>query len=122
MRVLFLQDNGLNESIPVAEIAGYLRSNGHECALLLERNEKNFYGKILDYDPGLVIVPWDVGANEWVRPLAAHLKKHVSAPAIFCGSFPTLKPQVVCEENVDLICQGECEEALLDLIQTLEAK
>lgn len=121
MRVLFLQDNGLNESIPVTEIAGYLRHHGHGCGLLLERNEKNFYGKILEFKPGLVIVPWDVGANAWVRPLAAHLKKHVSAPVVFCGSFPTLKPQVICEENVDLVCQGECEEALLDIIRAVEA-
>ena len=35
MRVLFIQNNGIQESIGVANLSGILKSGGHETHLLL---------------------------------------------------------------------------------------
>ena len=47
MRILFLQDNGINESLALTELSAYLKSAGHTTELFLEREEKISLAKLL---------------------------------------------------------------------------
>ena len=40
----------------LAGIAGLLHSKGHECELFIERNEKDFFGRVVAFKPDLIVL------------------------------------------------------------------
>ncbi len=52
MRILFVQNNGIQESIGIANLSGILKANGHETDLLLVSHTPDLIGAITRYDPG----------------------------------------------------------------------
>src|SRR5947208_1051444 len=52
MRVLFIQNNGIQESICVANLSGILKANGHQTDLLLVSHTPDLIAAIRRYDPG----------------------------------------------------------------------
>lgn len=77
MRVAFLQDNGINESLSLTDVAGLLHSKGHECELFIERNERDFLGSVVAFRPDLVVLPLDI----WGEKVAGH--RRASEPPSF---------------------------------------
>ena len=121
MKILFLQDNGINESLAVTDVAGLLRSRGHECDLLIMRNERRFREKIARSGAGLVVVPVDIWGEEAALALAVKAKESLDAPLVFCGTYPLLFPEIVERPEVDLVVRGEAEFPILDIANNLEA-
>ena len=54
MKVLFVQNNGIQESIGVANLSGILKANGHDTDLLLVSHTPDLIGAIERYEPGLI--------------------------------------------------------------------
>lgn len=52
--------------------------------------------------------------------ITRHLRSTIAAPIIWGGVHPTLRPEE-CLEQADLICVGEGEDALLELVQKMAA-
>jgi len=121
MKVVFLQDNGINESLSLTDIAGLLEDRGHECDLFLERNERNFYAKIADSDPGLIVVPMDIWGEKKAIDIAGEVKRKIEVPIVFAGTFPLLIPEVIEKPGVDMICVGEAEFPILELADAIES-
>jgi len=46
MKVLFVQNNGIQESIGIANLSGILKANGHETDLLLVSHTPDLIGAI----------------------------------------------------------------------------
>ncbi len=121
MKVLFLQDKGINESLALCDVSALLKANHHICDILIEKNERNFINSIKTFSPNLIVVPWDVGANAWACRIAKMLKANFNVPTVFCGTYPTFQPEEVFKnQDIEIICIGECEYALLDLVNRLE--
>ena len=55
------------------------------------------------------------------KDLTQKLKKHINIPVLWGGIHPTVKPED-CLNDVDLVCVGEGEEALLELLNKLVSK
>ena len=54
MRVLFIQNNGIQESIGIANLSGILKANGHRTDLLLVSHTPDLLRAIRKFDPGLI--------------------------------------------------------------------
>ncbi|HOX28383.1 MAG TPA: hypothetical protein PLQ76_04420, partial [bacterium] len=121
MKVIFLQDNGINESLSVTDAAGLLKANGHECDLFIEKNERSFEQRIKDASPGLIVVPMDIWGERKVLGIAERAKKTVDAPILFCGTYPLLFPEISDDDSVDIVCLGEAEYPILELANHLES-
>jgi radical SAM superfamily enzyme YgiQ (UPF0313 family) len=120
MKVIFLQDNGINESLAVTDISGLLKSRGHETDLFFKKNEKRFASKVGESGAGLIVVPMDIWGERVALSLAAEAKGVSDAPIVFCGTYPMLFPEVINDSQVDIVSRGESEYAILDLVERLE--
>lgn len=120
MKVIFLQDNGINESLSVTDVAGLLESRGHECDLFLERNERDFYGEVERSAPGLVVIPMDVWGEKKAIDMAEKVKERIDTPIVFAGTYPLLMPEIIERRGVDIVCIGEAEYPILELAERIE--
>jgi len=121
-RLLFVQDNGVNENLGVMSIAGMLRAHGHEVdLLLLDEHPKNYADLVAGYDPDLVALSFMTGNREWAYATARVLKEKFAKPIIMGGVHPTLFPEDIDLGVVDYVCVGEGEYPALELMNALDA-
>jgi len=119
-RVLFLQEIAF-DVLGVMYLSGYLKKNGHECDILIKTEEKkNFYPKIREYNPDLVAFSVTIGYQNYYMEEAEKIKNILDVPVIFGGPHLTYYPETIEHPAVDIICRGEGEEALLDLLNALD--
>lgn len=119
MKVLFLQDNGINESPAIWDISSLLKSRGIDTELILENQEKNFIKKISEYSPDVFIIPADIGGEVWAEETLKKIKRIFKKPVILCGTYPTFTPEVIEKEEVEIIALGEIDYALLEFLENL---
>ncbi len=138
MKVAFV--NNSNESLGVEYLSAYLKQHGHSTKVFVDPqlfNDENirsdFLRRFFDYKKKLVreiiayspdIIGFSVVSDfyPWACLLAEEIKKHCSIPIIFGGIHPTTMPeQVINNSFVDMLCIGEGEEALLEVVEKLKA-
>ena len=123
MHVLFLQDNGINESLLICEASAHLKACGHRTSLLLEREERDLRGAVEGLSPDLVVVQASVLAHNWVRRTCRWLKRHFPGlPVVLAGSHVTFYPDLLKFDEVDMLIVGEAEHALVDLLDALAGR
>jgi anaerobic magnesium-protoporphyrin IX monomethyl ester cyclase len=120
VRVLFIQNNGIQESIGVANLSGILKANGHETDLLLVSHTPDLIDRIRAYEPGLIAFSALTGVHHSLEKLAVVIKRHVSIPIIVGGPHPTYSPEMILSPGIDVICRGEGELAMLELADTMQ--
>jgi anaerobic magnesium-protoporphyrin IX monomethyl ester cyclase len=120
MRVLFVQDNGINESLALAELSARLMRDGHETRLLLAREERSLTRAALNYTPGLIILPCNVFASRFVLKTAGVLKTVLpDVPILVGGTHPTFAPDLIRHHTIDLQLVGEADVAVPALVEQL---
>src|SRR5436190_9326886 len=120
MKVLFIQNNGIQESIGVANLSGILKANGHQTDLLLVSHTPDLIGSIRAYDPALIAFSALTGVHHSIESLAIRIKRELKTPIIVGGPHPTYSPDLILNPAVDIICRGEGELAMLELADTME--
>ena len=123
MKILFLQDNGLNESLALTELSSFLQKANHQTNIFLEKEEKNdLFIKIKKYEPHLIFIPCSILAHNWSLNLLKKIRKSSNVPIVLAGTHPTFYPNIIeREDDVDIILLGEAEETTLELCEKLEA-
>lgn len=132
MRVLFIYPNlycqvGFNYG--VAYLSAVLKEAGHETRLI-NLDEKLGYGldydrlrkDVRDYDPGIIGFSTMTNQYQFVREIAAFLKREFPEIPIICGGVHAMMvPEKTIEEPFfDFVCKAEGEGAMLDLVEALE--
>lgn len=120
MKTLFIQNNGIQESIGIANLSGILKANGHDADLLLVSHTPDLIAAIKKYDPGLIAFSALTGVHHSIEKLAVAIKRQLNIPIIVGGPHPTYSPEMIFGEGIDIICQGEGELAMLELADALE--
>lgn len=138
MHVLFVYPNlntqmGFNHGL--ASISAVLKQAGHETSLV-NLNEKlppvpspqDLADRIRELEPGMVAFSCITQQYPTARELAESLRECVETqglklpPLVVGGIHPTLVPaEVMADGCWDYVGMGECEHALLDLVESLEA-
>jgi anaerobic magnesium-protoporphyrin IX monomethyl ester cyclase len=121
----------------IRSLSACLKQAGHQVSCLflppyegsrLRRGKFQFsYPDTLIYDvlqvcSGAGLVGISLMTNQFMAAVAItkHLKKvHPHCPVIWGGIQPTVEPEI-CLQHTDLICQGEGEEAIVELAGALE--
>ena len=120
MKVLFIQNNGIQESIGIANLSGILKANAHQADLLLVSHTPDLIGAIKAYDPGLIAFSALTGVHHSLEQLALEIKEHLHIPIIVGGPHPTYSPDMINSPGIDIICRGEGELAMLELAEAME--
>lgn len=116
-KVLFLQNNAINESIALCDLAGYLKARKVITRLFLSWEEKvKLPAKIKEFSPDLVVIPCDLLGHNSALELARISKSACDAPVVLGGTHPTFYPNIVLKECVDYAFAGEAEGVVEDLL------
>ncbi len=127
-KILFIYPNlyaqiGFNYGI--SYISGLLKAHNIETHLL-NINEKLGYPldherikrDVLSIKPDIIGFSVLTNQFKYAMEMASHIKQYYSAPILFGGIHPTMDPHgTMIDKNVDVICIGEGEEAILELLQ-----
>ena len=122
-KVLFIQDL-LFEFLGPMYLASYLQKRGHtaEVIILNEEKESNLIKKIKEVNPDLIAFSIMSTGNSWAFITAKRIKEKFNIPIIFGGAHPTFFPEMINYPYVDMICVGEGEEAIADLVEKISKK
>ncbi len=133
MRILFIYPNintqvGFNYGI--SYISGFLRQKGIETGLL-NINEKLGYPldmarikkDVLAFKPDMIGFSVLTNQYKYALEIARDIKGYLDVPILFGGIHVTMDPaQTLSQDEVDLICVGEGEEALAELLVKGDAR
>ena len=118
-KILFLQ-NVWYEFLGVMQLSAILKYNGHTCDVILG-SKKDIITKLKKINPDLIALSIMNVQREWAFKIAKSIKENgIKTPIILGGADPTLNPEIINNKYIDIICRGEGEGALLDLVDNLE--
>lgn len=138
MRVIFAAVG--SEIISIEALSSVLKAYGHQCGLAFDRamfddkqyftvpflarifdDSKQVVKDILEYKPDLLAFSVFADNFQWCLNIAREVKKNMDVPVIMGGVHPTSVPEVCIREDcVDMICCGEGEYPLLELLESME--
>lgn len=128
------------ENLGIEYLSAILKKAGHQTYLILDpvlfadsgginiprlpsyfNYSKKIIKKILIIKPNLICFSCVSDNYMWALGLARKLKEVFNIPIAFGGIHPTSVPEEVIKQAcVDFVCVGECEEAIVELVQELE--
>ncbi len=120
MRFLFLQDNGLNESLGVMSLSAAMKAAGHSCEILIDAEERDLMGEVSKARPDIIGISCTTPQHGWLMNVIKQLKKHFNLPVVVGGAHATCYPEIIKNPGVDIICRGEGEKALVELLDRME--
>lgn len=121
VRILFIyKDVTLTEPMGILYLASALRAAGHDVALALSARP-DFEARLREFDPDVVGYSLTTGFHPYYLALNRRVKELLGRPvvAVVGGPHATFFPEVVEEEGVDVVCRGEGEETIVDLVEAL---
>lgn len=104
-------------------ISSFLKEKGHRVTILdttfgIDEEEIIRSGKDIDF-VGVSVMTLQLDQAKWISSL---LKSAYSLPILWGGNHPTIRPaDCIAEECVDMVCIGDGEEALVELLKKMEA-
>lgn len=130
MKILFIHPTNYGYWIPmgIASLSAYLNKNGHETAIYdttrkeFSTTKEELNEKILQFNPGLIAVSCISADFHLALQIADFIKRHHKIDIVFGGVHATIDPEnVISNPNIDMICIGEGEIALLELVNKMES-
>ena len=129
------------ENVSVEYISAYLKQRGHIVSLAYEQalfDDKNylcipFMAKIFDQGSNIIkqvidtspdIVAFSVMAitYQWALKRASEIKRYLDVPIVFGGPHAIICPErIIQKEQVDIVCTGEGEHAIADLLDSMNS-
>lgn len=115
----------------IASLSSFLKANGHETSYLelilkenLDRkNKQKITRKINNFKPDLIGISSYQLTFDWVKQICNFVKSKFKMPIIIGGYHATLAPEEVIKyKAVDIICRGEGEYPLLELMESMKKK
>ncbi|MFA5115107.1 MAG: radical SAM protein [Candidatus Omnitrophota bacterium] len=126
MKVFFIFPNVLNKPCihyGIASIAALLKNNGHQVSLMqvLEIPKKGAIIKnIAASRPDIIAFTSVTSQFSIVKEIAQSIRREFDLPIICGGIHATLAPdEVIADQNIDIICRGEGEYPMLELVSKL---
>ncbi|MBP7528593.1 MAG: B12-binding domain-containing radical SAM protein [Syntrophorhabdaceae bacterium] len=129
MRILFIYPN-LNTQVGfnygISYISGFLKAKGIETGLLniseklgYPLDRKRIKKDVLAFGPDLIGFSVLTNQYKYALEIARDIKGYTDVPILFGGIHVTMDPvETLMQDEVDLICVGEGEEALAELVAT----
>lgn len=119
MKLLFIQSDPFAWTGKMS-ISAVLKEGGHDCDVLIEAAEKDIIQSIKEINPDIVSFSATTGAHVSALEKAKEVKEKLGLTILFGGPHATYFPEVVEHDCIDIVCRGESEHALLELMDKLE--
>lgn len=119
MKILFISYSGF-VSFGMMQLSSVLKKAGFSASLIIPRNNQELIKEINQTQPDLIAFSCTTGIHNWALDKARIIKEKFNTPIIMGGPHPTFCPDVINEQGIDMICIGEGEEALLELMNKMK--
>ncbi len=122
-KVLFVQHD-LMEMLGVMSVSSYLKSQGHETGVFIPGQEHEFLGLLNKEHPDVVGFACSTGLEEKLlrfARMARGMRAHRPL-VIFGGPHPTFYPEIVEHPAVDMICRGQGEIPMAELLNRIDRR
>lgn len=96
-----------------------IKKNGHDAELFLTNLEKDLFAAVRRYQPDVIGFSLTSGSEPYYLELIRRLRQHLPFISILGGPHPTFFPEIIDEPEVDIICRGEGDDAIVDLLDRL---
>lgn len=103
-------------------MASLIKRHGHEVRVSIALKSKAILEELRKSSTDIVAFSCMTPSYLWALKQAKIIKKSYSLPIIFGGCHPTFNPEIISEPAIDMICCGEGEYPLLELMDTLDQK
>lgn len=118
MKIVFLQKDSFVR-LAIEILSAVLKDSDHETDVFIESGERDFINSALESKADLFAMSCSTGSESWVIDTAEKLRRKSSTPIIVGGPHATFYPQLIENSNIDYICRGEGEFALIDLLEAM---
>ncbi len=102
-------------------ISAVLKRAGHSVRLAAGKTFEDVRRDVEDFKPDVAAFPVMTGQHRWALGMGRQLKKACGLMTLYGGPHTTFFPEFIEEEGVDVICRGEGEDAVLELLDALDA-
>ena len=111
----------LYERLGIMSISAVLKKNGHTCEIFCKDAEKKFTESILKYRPDVITCGPCTTEHVFDLQTLRELKDiYPDFVAVIGGHHATVYTNVINEPQVDVMCMGEAEYTLLELMNSIE--
>ncbi len=122
MKLVLLQLNPYLH-LGVCSLASVVKAAGHEFELIIVNLEKNVMQALASSRPDIVGFSITTGLHNWALAQAREIKAAFpSIPIILGGPHATFYPEVINEEPIDMVCRGEGEIAVVELLNRMAVR
>jgi len=124
MKIAFLiQKLDLTPPLGIQYLSAILKKHNHEVCLIIFK-EKDYINQLKIFKPDVLMYSITTGYHKEAIEINKEIKKHIKAYSIFGGPHPTFYPQMIEEEeaeeeNINAVCIGEGEYAIIDFLEKL---
>jgi anaerobic magnesium-protoporphyrin IX monomethyl ester cyclase len=121
VRVLFVAQQTDYEPQGIMYLSSALKAAGHEVDLVVATHQDPVE-MARQFQPHVAAYSVITGSQRYYLDVNRRIKREVGGVfSVFGGPHPTFFPEMVEEDGVDGICRGEGEDAMVDLVNALEA-
>ncbi len=122
MKCLFIYRTAsldITDPMGLMHLVAAVKRAGHETDLLLSNLEGDLFRAAREFKPDVIGFSVTSGSEHYYLELIRRLRKHVSFLSILGGPHPTFFPEIIEEPEVDVICRGEGDFALVELLDRM---
>jgi anaerobic magnesium-protoporphyrin IX monomethyl ester cyclase len=104
----------------VMALSAVLKSAGFDCRVVVADLERDVVRAVLKLGPDVVAFSITTGEYPFMKEVGTRLRENYEKPIICGGPHPTFYPDVIHDPYLDVLCQGEGDEAMLAFLQALQ--
>jgi len=119
MKILFIQHD-VFKNYGTMILSAILKKNGHKCDTVIDCLEKDLMKKIKSINPDIIGFSITSPRYSWTKDSAKRIKSEFRKPIVVGGPHPTFVPVIINEDFIDIVCRGEGEDAIVELLDKLE--
>ena len=119
MKLLFIQSD-VFKCLGTMILSAIIKKGGHKCDILIDSLEKDLMKEIKLINPDIICFSIVSTRLLWMNNLAKKIKAKFKKPILIGGTHPTFFPEIINGDFIDIICRGEGEYAILELLDKLE--
>jgi anaerobic magnesium-protoporphyrin IX monomethyl ester cyclase len=119
VNVAFIQVDSM-EQFGSMILSAVLKQHGHKTEVFIEPESIDIMKELKEYRPDLIVFSIDLLNKMSVIKLAARIKQCFKIPIIFGGPYATFHPELIEENEIDIVGLGEGEESIVELAKGIE--
>jgi len=102
-------------------LCGAIKHFSHEYTIFVSRHVDDILDQIKKCQPDILGFSMYSGYHIQCLQMINKIKSHVDIPVIVGGPHPTFFPDIIKADSVDIVCRGEGELSLVELLDRIDA-